>query len=50
MMAFAPSLLPLDPASSASEQLAILSQLKNHLIGHTQRKRDIIAQPGAVDW
>lgn len=50
MIAFSPALLPLDPSASLADKLAILSQLKNQLIGFTQRKEQLIAQPGAVEW
>lgn len=50
MIAFSPTLLPLDPHASPADQLAVLTQLKNHLIGHTQRKQDLVAQPGAAEW
>lgn len=50
MIAFDPALVPLAPGTPLAEQLVVLSQLKNQLIGFTKRKEQLTAQPGAVEW
>lgn len=48
MTPFNPSVLPLEPGTTLPDQLSLLSQLKNQLIGFTKRKQAILQHSGAV--